>query len=90
MRFEYEFHDDTGKWFRAHGNEVCSTPHPCAIFLNIHIAYWLDTIQAGSCTACKASKCCQEALHSEFCGHSAAYSEQGMLPIPSIQCPHTG
>lgn len=22
VRFEYEYHDDTGKWFRAHGNEV--------------------------------------------------------------------
>lgn len=22
VRFEYEFHDDEGKWFRAHGNEV--------------------------------------------------------------------
>ena len=22
VRFEYEFHDEEGKWFRAHGNEV--------------------------------------------------------------------
>lgn len=22
VRFEYEFHDSDGKWFRAHGNEV--------------------------------------------------------------------
>jgi nuclear transport factor 2 (NTF2) superfamily protein len=21
VRFEYEYHDDTGQWFRAHGNE---------------------------------------------------------------------
>jgi len=21
VRFEYEFHDDTGQWYRAHGNE---------------------------------------------------------------------
>jgi nuclear transport factor 2 (NTF2) superfamily protein len=21
VRFVYEFHDDTGRWFRAHGNE---------------------------------------------------------------------
>ncbi len=23
VRFEYEFHDESGQWFRAHGNEVC-------------------------------------------------------------------
>ena len=29
VRFEYEYHDDTGKWFRAHGNEVCPpSPQP--------------------------------------------------------------
>jgi hypothetical protein len=22
VRFEYEYHDEAGKWFRAHGNEV--------------------------------------------------------------------
>jgi hypothetical protein len=22
VRFKYEFHDDTGNWFRAHGNEL--------------------------------------------------------------------
>lgn len=22
VRFEYEFHNEEGKWFRAHGNEV--------------------------------------------------------------------
>ena len=22
MRFEYEWHDDSGSWFRAHGNEM--------------------------------------------------------------------
>lgn len=26
VRFEYEFHDEAGKWFRAHGNEVCTCP----------------------------------------------------------------
>ena len=23
VRFEYEFHDASGQWWRAHGNEVC-------------------------------------------------------------------
>ena len=26
VRFAYEFHDDSGTWFRAYGNENCSMP----------------------------------------------------------------
>ncbi len=26
VRFEYEYHDADGKWFRAHGNEVLLFP----------------------------------------------------------------
>lgn len=24
VRFEYEYHDQSGQWWRAHGNEVCT------------------------------------------------------------------
>ena len=31
VRFEYEFHDGSGQWYRAHGNEVSSDCHMCTV-----------------------------------------------------------
>ena len=38
VRFEYEFHDSSGKWYRAHGNEVSSHCHICIICM-LHVMY---------------------------------------------------
>jgi hypothetical protein len=46
VRFEYEFHDEEGKWFRAHGNEVQR------LFLLKRVAYVTQVSQS----ACASSK----------------------------------
>ena len=41
VRFEYEFHDEDGKWFRAHGNEVSlQSLHAVVCTLDVHIQDW--------------------------------------------------
>ena len=41
VRFEYEFHDEAGKWFRAHGNEVRSCQY---VAVHIWHYYWINTL----------------------------------------------
>ena len=44
VRFEYEFHDEEGKWFRAHGNEV-SLQLQQAVQRTVYV--WLETGESG-------------------------------------------
>ena len=44
VRFEYEFHDEAGKWFIAHGNEGCGCSMQQSV-LNIAADFVLSNTQ---------------------------------------------
>ena len=81
VRFEYEYHDHEGQWWRAHGNEVGIAVHldPCMRFCQLTAAVNIML----SCTRCPLSYCLSMLLcyhhatvlpHTTCCHHVRCYT----------------